>query len=356
MSATLARDLDAAPEHGTAATAGAAAAAGTSPANGPIVPAAPDVATHEPGARRSCAASAPRRAWQSGRSSTCGTRTWRSRSAAPTRRTSSAPSTPAVAAAHLQLEGLRTRLAGETDAHEAAIFAAHQELLEDPEVLDRAAARVRAGDSAAHAWRQAYTSQAERLAALDSALLRGRATDLRDVGRRVLHLLVGGGDAPREVPPDAIVVAEDLTPSDTASLDRTRVRGLCTTTGSATSHVAILARGLGIPAIAGADPRVLALAAGTRVVLDGDRGTLDPAPSAEAETRAAERQAAAAARDRRELAAAQEPAVTRDGHRVEVVGQHRRRGRGPARRRGGRRGSGAAAQRVPLHGPPRSPR
>lgn len=224
----------------------------------------------------------------------------------------------ALSAAHLQLDGLRQRLIEEADADHAAIFAAHQELLEDPEVLDRAAAQVRAGDSAAWAWQQAYTSQADRLSALSHAVMRGRATDLRDVGRRVLHLLVGGS-APVDVPADSIVVAEDLTPSDTAALDRTKVRALCTTMGSATSHVAILARGLGLPAVAGVDPRILALPAGTRVVVDGDRGTVNTTPSADDESRIVARQAVDDERRGRELAVAREPATTTDGHRVEVV-------------------------------------
>ena len=118
---------------------------------------------------------------------------------------------------------------------------------------------------------------------------------------------------------ESIVVAEDLAPSDAATLDRTRVRGFCTTTGSATSHVAILARGLGVPAVAGMDPRVLELPAGVRVVLDGDAGTLrrDPSPAEEAEI--ARRQASAARVRAEELAVAGQPAVTRDGHRVEVA-------------------------------------
>ncbi|MFL5582984.1 MAG: phosphoenolpyruvate--protein phosphotransferase [Gemmatimonadaceae bacterium] len=225
----------------------------------------------------------------------------------------------AVAAAHLQLEALQSRLAAEADTDKAAIFAAHQELLEDPEVLDRAAAEIRGGASAAWAWRQAYGAQADRLRALGSELLAARATDMRDVGRRVLALLVGQEGAPQEVPAESIVVAEDLTPSDTASLDRTRVRGFCTTMGSATSHVAILARGLGIPAVAGIDPRVLDLPVGTRVMLDGDAGVLRPAPSEAEERMIAERRAADDRRRATELAAAAEPAVTRDGHRVEVV-------------------------------------
>ena len=225
----------------------------------------------------------------------------------------------AIAAAHLQLESLQRRLAEEADADRAAIFAAHQELLEDPEVLERAATQIRAGASAPYAWKQAYTSQAERLFALQNATLAGRATDLRDIGRRVLHLLVGRGEVSLEVPPESILVAEDLTPSDTASLDRTRVRGLCTTMGSATSHVAILARGLGIPAVAGMDPRVLDLAPGTRVILDGDRGTLKPAPTAQEESWRPSVSPPTSDGGRRELSVALEPATTRDGHRVEVV-------------------------------------
>jgi len=225
----------------------------------------------------------------------------------------------AIASAHLQLETLQQRLAAEADASRAAIFAAHQELLDDPEVIDRAASHIRSGASAPFAWREAYTSQAERLLALENATLAGRATDLRDIGRRVLHLLVGRAETSLEIPPGSVVVAEDLTPSDTASLDRTRVVGLCTTMGSATSHVAILARGLGIPAVAGADPRVLELAPGARVILDGNQGTLNPSPNAEQEAVATERQAAADRQRADALAVAAEPATTRDGHRVEVV-------------------------------------
>lgn len=225
----------------------------------------------------------------------------------------------AVAAAHLQLESLQARLVSDADTERAAIFAAHQELLEDPEVLDRAAEGIRAGLSAAYAWQQAYTNQAERLLALKSQLLAGRAADLRDVGRRVLRLLAGSDHGHQELPADSIVIAEDLSPSDAATLDRTKVRAFCTTMGSATSHAAIIARGLGIPAIAGIDPRALDLPSGTRVVVDADAGTLKPAPSAAEETSIAERQQRDRQRRSHELADAREPAVTRDGKRVEVV-------------------------------------
>jgi phosphocarrier protein FPr len=225
----------------------------------------------------------------------------------------------AIAGAQRQLEALQLRLTADGDADRAAIFAAHQELLEDPALLDGTAERIREGATAAHAWRQTYLQQADRLLALRNELLAGRAADLRDVGRRVLHLLVGGDGTPPEVPMESIVVAEDLAPSDAATLDRTRVQGFCTTTGSATSHVAILARGLGVPAVAGMDPRVLELPSGTRVALDGDAGILwrDPTPAEDVEIAA--RQASAARLRAAELAVATQPAVTRDGHRVEVA-------------------------------------
>lgn len=225
----------------------------------------------------------------------------------------------AIASAHLQLEALQTRLSAEADSDRAAIFAAHQELLEDPEVLDSAAEHIRGGATAAYAWQQAYTAQADRLMALRNQLLAGRAADLRDIGRRVVHLLVGHDDAPQEMPPDSIVVAEDLAPSDAASLDRNRVRGFCTTMGSATSHVAILARGFGIPAVAGIDPRALEILAGTRVVLDGTAGTLKLEPTAAEEAQISRRQESDEVRRAAELAVAAEAAVTRDGHRVEIV-------------------------------------
>ena len=225
----------------------------------------------------------------------------------------------AIASAHLQLEALRTRMAAESDSGHAAIFGAHQELLEDPEVLDEAAKQIRNGASAAFAWRAAYTAQAERLFGLKNQLLAGRAVDMKDVGRRVLHLLIGDDDSSPLIPPDSIVIADDLAPSEAASLNPANVRGFCTTMGSSTSHVAILARGLGIPAVAGINPRALDVPPGTRVVLDGDAGTLDLDPSADEEREVRKRQSAAETRKAGEHAAAGQPAITLDGHRVEVV-------------------------------------
>lgn len=226
----------------------------------------------------------------------------------------------AIGQARSQLEALQARLHGERAADKAAIFAAHQELLDDPDLLDIAYSALAKGKSAAFAWQRAFSTHADRLASLRNELLAARANDLRDVGRRVLTLLTGAEPERPEPPLNAILVAEELTPSDTASLDRNRVRGFCTTLGGATSHVAILARSLDIPAVAGIEPRTLELPNGTPVILDGGKGILRLNPTPEEVARIRQTQEQWADRRQIDLAAAHQPAITLDGQRVEVVG------------------------------------
>jgi phosphocarrier protein FPr len=120
-------------------------------------------------------------------------------------------------------------------------------------------------------------------------------------------------------PENTILVAEDLTPSDTASLDTSIVLGFCTVAGGASSHVAILARSLDIPAVAGIEPQALEIADGAAVVLDGSRGQLRLGPTPDEVERIREIQRLTAERRQQALAHAEEPAVTTDGHRVEVA-------------------------------------
>ncbi|MDE2370367.1 MAG: phosphoenolpyruvate--protein phosphotransferase [Burkholderiales bacterium] len=201
----------------------------------------------------------------------------------------------------------------------AEILAAHVELLDDPDLLDQAIAGTSRGQSAAWAWREAYNGFARRLEGLDNALLRERASDIRDIGRRVLALLAGVQTSRLDIPAGSILIAEELSPSETAQLDRSKVLGFATTGGGATSHVAILARSLGIPAVCGIAEAALEIPEGTRVVLDGTRGLLHGNPSAEDLAAARARLARQAARRAEEASGAGAPAVTRDGHRIEVV-------------------------------------
>ena len=147
----------------------------------------------------------------------------------------------------------------------------------------------------------------------------GRANDVRDVGQRVLEELTGQRREKPEIPENTILIAEDLTPSDTATLDRSRVVGFATTSGGASSHVAIIARSLDIPAVAGIEGRALSIADGTRVVLDGGKGTLQMNLSDAQIDDIVTRQRRIAAKRKRDLSHAGEPATTIDGHRVQVV-------------------------------------
>jgi phosphocarrier protein FPr len=224
-----------------------------------------------------------------------------------------------IAQGRLEIEALRAKVHGQGDPNKAAIFSAHQEILEDPELLDTALAAIEGGNSAAYAWKQTYTAQAEILARLQNELLAQRANDLRDVGGRVLRILTGVSTETIHYPANTILVAEDLTPSDMATLDRSKVVGFCTVAGGATSHVAILARSMDIPAIAGSEARILELANGTPAILDGSKGKLRLNPSSEEMANVQQRLVRMKAKREQELSTKDQPAITTDGHRMEIV-------------------------------------
>lgn len=203
---------------------------------------------------------------------------------------------------------------------EAAIFEAHLAILDDPDLLETATERIENGLSAAQAWQESVEATAAQLAQVKDELLAARAADVRDVGQRVLRELVGATDTKPDLPETPIVlVAHDLSPSDTVSLDPNRVLGFCTAVGGANAHTAILARALGLPAIVGAGPAVLGLKNGLQVILDGNTGVLTIDPEEEVLAFAKTAQVEQRARQAAALKAAKAAAITQDGHRVEVV-------------------------------------
>ncbi|MBO0366596.1 phosphoenolpyruvate--protein phosphotransferase [Pseudomonas putida] len=197
------------------------------------------------------------------------------------------------------------------------IFITHQEMLADPALMDEIEQRLGQGESAAAAWMSVIEAAARQQEALHDALLAERAADLRDIGRRVLAQLCGVIDTPEPAEPYVLVMTE-VGPSDVARLDPQRVAGIVTAQGGATAHSAIVARALGIPAVVGAGAAMLLLAPGTPLLLDGQRGRVSVAPAAD------ELQRALTERDQREQrlqqawASRHQPAVTRDGHAIEV--------------------------------------
>jgi len=198
------------------------------------------------------------------------------------------------------------------------IFTTHQAMLKDPALREEVQVRLQKGLSGEAAWMEEIDSAAQQQEALHDKLLAERAADLRDVGRRVLACLTG---VEAEQAPDEpyILVMDEVAPSDVATLNAQRVAGILTAGGGATSHSAIIARALGIPAIVGAGPGVLGLAPNTLLLLDGERGELLVAPTdAQLEQARSERDTR---EERKRLANERrlEPAITRDGHPVEIA-------------------------------------
>jgi phosphocarrier protein FPr len=226
----------------------------------------------------------------------------------------------ALAQAKEQLTALHDQMK-QTAPGEAAIFDAHLEILDDPDLLDAVQQRIDQRASVAHAWQTSIEERAKALAALSDPLLAARATDLHDVGYRVLRLLVNSKTANVPAWPDqpVVVIGRDLSPSDTAALPRDRVLGFCTAGGGPTAHTAIIARALGIPAIVGAGDAVLNIANGTVVIVDGQAGTIVVEPDEPTLTRAREAQQRFQARRAADQARSADPAITLDGHPVEIV-------------------------------------
>jgi phosphocarrier protein FPr/phosphocarrier protein len=198
----------------------------------------------------------------------------------------------------------------------AGIAAAHLVLLDDPELASAADTAIAAGKSAGFAWRQAIGGYVEQLRGTSDARFAERIDDFNDLGRRVVLALHGEPDqAPP--PPGAILIADELYPSQLMALGEAKLAGIATARGGTTSHVAIIAAGMGVPMLVSLGDALALVEPGSELVIEN--GVLRIAPDAadvaavrtRIETRQARRQMA--------LAHADQPAVTVDGTRIEVV-------------------------------------
>lgn len=227
----------------------------------------------------------------------------------------------AIEGAKRELAELYEDVKSRSGAGKAAIFRAHAEFLDDQGLIEAARTRIRKdARSAGYAWEQSYGEQAKSLAAQKDALLAARAVDLRDIGRRVLRLLAERiEDDPKLPDTPVILIADDLSPSDTARLDPALALGICTGSGGPTSHTAIIARSLDIPAIVGAGDSVMDIPDGTQIVLDGNSGILVLEPTVGDRANAERVQADLAAQREAERRACYQPAIMSDGARIEVV-------------------------------------
>src|SRR6202171_697735 len=206
----------------------------------------------------------------------------------------------AVSTARLQASGASA---------EAGILEAQVMMLEDPALLEGARGLVIEGTPADVAGAQTVGAFPALVGGSPGPGFQARAADVDDVVEQLRRALHGLSHVPPLPSQPSIVVARDLAPSQTAGLDRALVVGFATEQGTATAHTAILARALGLPAVVGIPGLVDAVADGQPLLLDGDEGTLLVDPPANAITKV-DRSTA--------LAVDAEPALTRDGRRVEV--------------------------------------
>jgi phosphoenolpyruvate-protein phosphotransferase len=211
------------------------------------------------------------------------------------------------------------RVAATGGATRREIIAAHLEFLDDPQVNEAAQELVVAGKSAGFAWRAAIRRSIGALQALEDSRLRERVDDLLDVESHVL-LALAGEARPMNIllPEGAVLVAEDLLPSELTALDGARLVAICLSGGGATSHVAILAAAMEIPMLVGLGKEIRDIAGGTTVIVDADTGTLQTAPTAAAIEQARTALESRLMRRAKTQADAQLECRALDGTRVEV--------------------------------------
>jgi len=238
------------------------------------------------------------------------------------------PGTPAAERGRLQaaLEATRAELGSTRDhvaraagEHEAEIFDAHILLLDDEELVGSAIDTVeREVVTAERAWRLAVDTLASRFAELADPYLRMRVDDIRAVGDQVLAHLSGNASPPA-LAVAGILVADDLTPTQTARLDPATVLGIVTAAGSPLSHGAILARALGIPAVVGVGAEVLDVPDGTTILIDGTEGVVVIEPDSTVQDHYRDKASDQRRHATKLLEAASRPAVTADGMHIEVL-------------------------------------
>jgi multiphosphoryl transfer protein len=225
----------------------------------------------------------------------------------------------AVARAEEEIVAVHRQAVTRLGQSEADIFEAHRLFLQDPALVEEAKGRIVAEQiNAEAAWERVIQEMAGSYRALEETYMQARAADVLDVGRRVLRQLMDLEPATLALHEPSILLASDLTPSDTAGLDPAVVLGICTELGGATSHSAILARALGIPAVVGLGPIIQAVEDGQVVAVDGGSGKLWLRPDAERLARLEAQRAEWSAAQQEAKARAVAPAVTVDGHRLEI--------------------------------------
>lgn len=226
----------------------------------------------------------------------------------------------ALVAAAADLKALEERARAEIGEDEAAIFEAHQMFLQDPELTDDMRVRIREGGwNAETAVHDAAESYAVQLEGVEDEYFRARAADVRDVARHAIRQLLGVRENSARPTQPVIIVADDLTPADTVQFDKRYLLGIVTSLGGPTSHTAILARSLGIPAVVSVPMSIDNIRSGTTLILDGTSGAVTLNPGAHQLASAKDKRERWLNREQQHRSHALAPAMTTDGEHIEVV-------------------------------------
>lgn len=223
--------------------------------------------------------------------------------------------------AESELLQIREKVVTEQGEENAAIFDAQLLILHDPDLLQMIKGKLkldqRTAESALDESATFYISLFEQM---DDAYMQERAADVKDVTRRILfHLL--GMEMPeiRNITEDTIIISKDVTPSQTAQMDLNIIKGFVTNLGGKTSHAAIMARTLEVPAIVGTQNATELIQQGDTVIIDGDCGEIHLNPSAQVEKKLLQRRDIYEAEKAEWLLLKDEPTVTYDGKQIELV-------------------------------------
>ena len=227
----------------------------------------------------------------------------------------------AIAKACAELEIIKEKTAQQISDKEAAIFGAHLLVLSDPELIGPIKERIAADQvNAEFALQETTDMFIHMFEAMDNEYMKERAADIRDVRKRVLsHLLGVTIQNPSMIDEEVIIIAEDLTPSDTVQLNAEFVKGFVTDIGGRTSHSAILARTLEIPAVVGAQRVMSSIDNGVTVIVDGLEGAIIVDPDAETILQYEEKKQAYSVQKAEWAKMKDQPTISADGQHVELA-------------------------------------
>ncbi|MBU7591874.1 phosphoenolpyruvate--protein phosphotransferase [Metabacillus halosaccharovorans] len=227
----------------------------------------------------------------------------------------------AIATSKSELEKIKEHANRELGADKAEIFAAHLLVLSDPELLSPVKDKIETdGVNAESAMKETADMFVSMFESMDNEYMKERAADIRDVTKRVIaHLLGVQIPNPSLISEEVVIIAEDLTPSDTAQLNRQFVKGFTTDIGGRTSHSAIMARSMEIPAVVGTKQATSSIENGVMVIVDGLDGDVIINPSSDVIAQYEEKKAKFEAQKAEWAKLVNEPTISKDGQHVELA-------------------------------------